>query len=50
MTVRYQASANFDIDTEIEVEDDADSFEIWLSVISDLESRYRLEINIQSEV
>lgn len=49
MTVKYHASACFDIDTEIEVEDDADSFEIWLSVISDLENRYRLEVNIQSD-
>ena len=48
MTVKYRASAFFDIDTEIEVEDDADSFEVWLSIIGDLESRYGLEISVKS--
>ena len=49
MIVKYHASACFDIDTEIEVEDDADSFEVWLSIIGDLESRYGLKISVQFE-
>lgn len=48
MTVKYHASACFDIDTEVEVDDDADSFEVWLSIIGDLESRYGLKISVQS--
>lgn len=48
MTVKYHASACFDIDTEVEVEDDADSFEVWLSIIGDLENRYGLKISVQS--
>ncbi len=48
MTIKYHAAACFDIDTEIEVEDDADSFEVWLSIIDDLERRYGLNISVQS--
>lgn len=43
-TVKYHASASFDIDTEVEVEDDADELEVYLSIISDLESRHGLLI------
>lgn len=45
-TVKYHASAHFDIDTEIEVEDINDDLQIWLEIVSDLESRYGLEITI----
>lgn len=48
MTVKYHAFACFDVDAEIEVDDDADSFEVWLSIVSDLESRYGLKISVQS--
>ena len=43
--VKYHASASFDIETDIRVEDDADDLEIFLTIVSDLESRYGLEIS-----
>ena len=43
--VKYHASASFDIETGIRVEDDADDLEIFLTIVSDLESRYGLEIS-----
>ena len=45
----YNASANFDISTSVEVDDDADNFEIWLLVINDLQSRYGLNVEIVGE-
>lgn len=44
-TIKYHATAHFDIDTEIEVEDSDDDLEIWLQIVSDLERRYGLEIS-----
>lgn len=47
--INYPASASFDIETSIEVEDDADDLEIWLAIVSDLENRYGLEISYAKE-
>lgn len=44
--VRYRAPASFDISTSIEVDDNADNFEIWLSVIDDLQNRYGFDVEI----
>lgn len=44
-TVKYHASAHFDIETEIEVEDTNDDLEIWINIMSDLERRYGLNIS-----
>lgn len=48
MTVKYHASAHFDVDAEVEVEDISDSLEVWISIMSDLEQRYGLKIDVQS--
>lgn len=45
MNIEYQASASFDIETNIEVEDDADDLEIYLSIMHDLEDRYGLSVS-----
>lgn len=44
-TIEYSASASFDIKTTVTVDDDADDLEIYLSIISDLEARYGLDIS-----
>ena len=44
--IKYQASAHFDIDSEISV-DTNDELEIWAAIIGDLESRYGLEITFE---
>lgn len=44
MTVSYHASASFDVTSEVCVPDNADSREIWLAIIEDLESRYGLTV------
>lgn len=48
-TVEYHASASFDITTTVEVKDNADDLEIWLSIISDLEDRYGLTVSYKKE-
>lgn len=47
MTIKYHASAHFDVTTEVEVEDNADALEIWLSIIDDLGNRYGLMVETQ---
>lgn len=42
--VKYSASAHFDIETEINVDDINDDLEIWIQIVSDLEDRYGLKI------
>ena len=49
MTVNYHASAHFDIDSEVVVEDGASSEEIWLRIVEDLEGRYGLEVSFESD-
>lgn len=46
-TIKYHAKANFDIETEIDVDDPNDAIAIWLAIIDDLEDRYRLEIQYE---
>ena len=48
MKIRYKASAHFDVDTEIDIpdEDAVDDLAIWLAIMSDLESRYDLTVEI----
>lgn len=46
-TIKYHAKANFDIKTEIDVDDPNDAIAIWLAIIDDLEDRYRLEIQYE---
>ena len=48
-TIEYYASASFDITTTVEVKDDADDLEIWLSIINDLENRYDLTVSYKKE-
>lgn len=48
MTVKYRASAQFDIETEVEIpdEDANDNLAVWMAIVSDLENRYGLTIDI----
>lgn len=48
MTINYKAFGRFDIETEVEVpdEDANDNLAIWLAIVSDLENRYGLTIDI----
>ena len=48
-TIEYYASASFDITTTVEVKDNADDLEIWLSIINDLENRYDLTVSYKKE-
>ena len=45
-TIKYHASAHFDIETEVEIPDDeaVDDLAIWLAIVGDLENRYGLTI------
>lgn len=43
--VKYQASASFNIEDTIEVEEDCDDLEIWITIISDLERRHGLKVS-----
>lgn len=48
MTIKYRASAHFDVETEIDIpdEDAVDDLAIWLAIIGDLESRYDLTVEM----
>ena len=48
-TIKYRASAHFDIETEAEIPDDeaADDLAIWLAIVGDLENRYGLTIEFK---
>lgn len=48
MTIKYRASAHFDVETEIDIpdEDAVDDLAIWLAIMGDLESRYDLTVEI----
>ena len=46
MTIKYYASGHFDIDTEIEVPENASILDIMMAIYKDLEDCYGLEITI----
>ena len=48
MTVKYHASAHFDVDAEVEVEDALDDLAVWIAITDDLERRFGLKIDVQS--
>lgn len=45
-TIKYHASGHFDIDTEIEVSEDASVLDIMMAIYRDLEDCYGLEVEI----
>lgn len=45
-TIKYHASAHFDVDREIELDYPSDDLEVWLAITSDLEQKYGLKIKI----
>lgn len=49
MTIRYEAVAHFDIETEIEVSENATDDDILLAVMNDLMNRYDLLIAVEKE-
>lgn len=48
-TIKYHASAHFDIETEVKIPDDeaVDDLAIWLAIIGDLENRYGLTVEFK---
>lgn len=49
MNVRYRASACFDMDSEIDVNDPNNTTEMLLQIVEDLQSRYRLVIEVETK-
>lgn len=47
MTIKYEAAANFDIETTIEVPRDSTDDDILLAVMNDLMDRYDLLITVE---
>lgn len=45
MTIKYSAKASFDVEGEVELEDDtSDTLEMWLAIIDDLVAKHGLKI------
>lgn len=47
MTIKYEASAHFDMETEIEVPENATEDDVLLAIMNDLMDRYDLFITVE---
>lgn len=48
-TIRYAASASFDVETSIAVDDGTDDAAILSAIVDDLVDRYRLSISYEED-